>query len=124
MRIPLGLYTVAVPGDYLYSVVWIAGGAGTGSVYLNGTLYKKLSAISGTVWSSGHVIILTLKLGDTLGARSDSSITLTGNASISSASVVSISRISGPSQIAATELIAANYYLSANLAVTADVTRS
>lgn len=118
-----GLYTVAVPGDYLYSVVWIAGGAGTGSVYLNGTLYKKLSAISGTVWSSGHVIIPNLKTGDTLSARSDSSITLTGNASISSASVVSISRISGPSQIAATELIAANYYLSANLAVTADVTR-
>jgi hypothetical protein len=104
-----GVYTVPVAGDYLYSVTWIASGASSNSVYVNGTIYKKIGGINATAWTSGTVIIPNLKVGDTISVRGDTTVTVTGNATVASASNVHISRISGPSQIAASETVAARY---------------
>jgi hypothetical protein len=114
-----GLYTVPVAGDYMYSVVWIAGGAGSCSVYVNGTIYKKITGVNAAAWTSGSIIIPDLKVGDTLGVRTDTLVTFTGSATIASASNVSISRISGPSQIASSETVAASYQATAASAASA-----
>lgn len=90
-----GLYTVPMAGDYLYSVSWIAGGTGSCSVYKNASIYKKIAGINNAAWSSGSILASGLVAGDTLSARCDTTVTVTGSATVSAASVVSIFRVPG-----------------------------
>jgi hypothetical protein len=114
-------FVAPVPGLYdIGGVIGVTTGSINVVAFVNGTA----RTIIGTTISGSNTALsglITLNAGDSVTIRSESSITVFGQAS-GLTSVFSIKRLSGPSQIAASETVAASYWVSANQAITANVT--
>lgn len=97
------VYTVPVAGDYNVTFnARLSSGTANGVVYINGSAYIGLSALTTTI-NGANALIPNLKAGDTISVRLDASVTLT------SGTVLNIFRLSGPSIIAATESVNCRY---------------
>lgn len=74
-------YAVTIAGDYLLSASFIASGAATPQVYLNGSVYQTngflVTAQSGNS-GGGSMLVVGCKPGDLISLRANASVTVTG----------------------------------------------
>jgi len=97
---------IKVPGDYqISSVLLTTTGSGNATVFVNGSSGKLIQALSTSIYYSGNRTLYDLKAGDVISIRADAGVTIFGTTQ----SMISITKISGPSQIAASDSVSALY---------------
>ena len=109
-------YVVMVPGSYLFAVnVGNSAGSTSGfNLFIDGVSYDRIItsyATSAGRTSSGSLLVPSLRAGQRIDVRCDSTITGT-------AATISAFRLAGPAQIAASETVAARYTTAAGQSFT------
>lgn len=89
-------YIIPTPGDFMLALVGLANAVATLNVYVDGVIYKKLCGVNnGGSWTSGTVSLPNMNVGQIISVRSDTICTLTGSATIASASHIEIWKLGG-----------------------------